>query len=137
MLTAMIPKFLLGFALAAFSVPAAEITVQMDKPGAAVSPTLYGAFFEDINRAGDGGLYAEMECPKSFTACWQSSRFSLSLLTLSLTVGSFNPLFHPKFFDFPRNRSGGRGGIRTHGRVAPTPDFESGAFNHSATLPLC
>ena len=31
---------------------------------------------------------------------------------------------------------GGRGGIRTHGRVAPTPDFESGAFNHSATLPL-
>src|SRR6266481_1217448 len=31
---------------------------------------------------------------------------------------------------------GGRGGIRTHGRIAPTPDFESGAFNHSATLPL-
>jgi len=31
---------------------------------------------------------------------------------------------------------GGRGGIRTHGRVAPTSDFESGAFNRSATLPL-
>ena len=31
--------------------------------------------------------------------------------------------------------NGGRGGIRTHGRIAPTPDFESGAFNHSATLP--
>ena len=31
---------------------------------------------------------------------------------------------------------GGRGGIRTHGRVAPTSDFESDAFNHSATLPL-
>jgi integrase len=31
---------------------------------------------------------------------------------------------------------GGRGGIRTHGRVTPTPDFESGAFSHSATLPL-
>src|ERR1039458_1460447 len=30
---------------------------------------------------------------------------------------------------------GGRGGIRTPGRVTPTPDFESGAFNHSATLP--
>ncbi len=30
---------------------------------------------------------------------------------------------------------GGRGGIRTHDRIAPTPDFESGAFNHSATLP--
>jgi len=31
---------------------------------------------------------------------------------------------------------GGRGGIRTHERVTPSPDFESGAFNHSATLPL-
>ena len=30
---------------------------------------------------------------------------------------------------------GGRGGIRTHVRIAPKPDFESGAFNHSATLP--
>jgi hypothetical protein len=34
-----------------------------------------------------------------------------------------------------RAKYGGRGGIRTHGRVTPTPDFESGAFNHSATLP--
>ena len=32
-------------------------------------------------------------------------------------------------------KDGGRGGIRTHGTVARTPDFESGAFNHSATLP--
>ena len=32
-------------------------------------------------------------------------------------------------------RVGGRGGIRTHGTVARTSDFESGAFNHSATLP--
>ena len=30
---------------------------------------------------------------------------------------------------------GGEGGIRTHGRVAPTPDFESGTFDHSATSP--
>ena len=34
------------------------------------------------------------------------------------------------------NRFGGRGEIRTLVRVAPKPDFESGAFNHSATLPL-
>ena len=30
---------------------------------------------------------------------------------------------------------GGRGGIRTPGWVAPSPDFESGTLNHSATLP--
>jgi hypothetical protein len=29
----------------------------------------------------------------------------------------------------------GRGGIRTHGTVIRTPDFESGTFDHSATLP--
>ena len=32
-------------------------------------------------------------------------------------------------------KTGGRGGIRTHERVTPSPDFESGTFNHSATLP--
>lgn len=44
----------------------AELTVHMDQPGVAVSPTLYGAFFEDINRAGDGGLYAELVQNRSF-----------------------------------------------------------------------
>jgi hypothetical protein len=34
-----------------------------------------------------------------------------------------------------KSEYGGRGGSRTHGRVTPTPDFESGALNHSATLP--
>src|SRR5205823_12212580 len=30
---------------------------------------------------------------------------------------------------------GGRGGIRTHGRLAPSPVFKTGALNHSATRP--
>src|SRR4030067_1597662 len=30
---------------------------------------------------------------------------------------------------------GGEGGIRAHCRLAPTPDFESGTFDHSATSP--
>ena len=30
---------------------------------------------------------------------------------------------------------GGEGGIRTHGGLTPTPDFESGTFDHSATSP--
>jgi alpha-L-arabinofuranosidase len=46
--------------------PAAHITVQADKPGANISPLLYGIFFEEINRAGDGGLYAEMLQNRSF-----------------------------------------------------------------------
>ena len=36
---------------------------------------------------------------------------------------------------FRPNQTGGRGGIRTPGELSSTSDFESGAFNHSATLP--
>jgi alpha-L-arabinofuranosidase len=44
----------------------ASLSVQLDKPGIKVSPTLYGIFFEEINHAGDGGLYAEMIRNRSF-----------------------------------------------------------------------
>ncbi len=44
----------------------ARVTVSVDRPGARVSPMLYGLFFEEINRAGDGGLYAEMVQNRSF-----------------------------------------------------------------------
>lgn len=44
----------------------ATLTVDASKPGARISPTLYGAFFEEINRAGDGGIYAEMVQNRSF-----------------------------------------------------------------------
>ena len=40
--------------------------VKTGKPGAAVSPTMYGLFFEDINFAADGGLYAELVKNRSF-----------------------------------------------------------------------
>ncbi|MGC8823396.1 MAG: alpha-L-arabinofuranosidase C-terminal domain-containing protein [Bacteroidales bacterium] len=36
------------------------------KPGATISPHMYGIFFEDINFAGDGGLYADMVRNRSF-----------------------------------------------------------------------
>ena len=42
------------------------MTVHVDQPGVKISPTLYGIFFEEINRAGDGGLYAEMLQNRSF-----------------------------------------------------------------------
>ena len=36
-----------------------QLTVQANKPGAVIQPTMYGIFFEDINFGADGGLYAE------------------------------------------------------------------------------
>ncbi len=43
-----------------------ELVVQANKPGAEVQPTMYGLFFEDINYAADGGLYAELVKNRSF-----------------------------------------------------------------------
>ncbi|MCQ2222551.1 MAG: carbohydrate binding domain-containing protein [Bacteroidaceae bacterium] len=42
------------------------ITVETAKLGAPVQSTMYGIFFEDINYAADGGLYAELVMNRSF-----------------------------------------------------------------------
>ncbi|MDD4991007.1 MAG: alpha-L-arabinofuranosidase C-terminal domain-containing protein [Paludibacter sp.] len=43
-----------------------KLTVDVSKKGAKISPTHYGIFFEDINHAADGGLYAELIRNRSF-----------------------------------------------------------------------
>lgn len=43
-----------------------KINVDAANPGIKVSPNLYGIFFEDINHAADGGLYAELISNRSF-----------------------------------------------------------------------
>lgn len=40
--------------------------VNLSKVGAAINPTQYGIFFEDINYGADGGLYAELVKNRSF-----------------------------------------------------------------------
>ena len=43
-----------------------KMKVNVSKPGAPVQSTMYGIFFEDINYAADGGLYAELIMNRSF-----------------------------------------------------------------------
>lgn len=43
-----------------------EMVVQTKQLGAEIQPTMYGLFFEDINYAADGGLYAELIKNRSF-----------------------------------------------------------------------
>ncbi len=43
-----------------------EISVEVNKPGHAISPTLFGIFFEDINLSADGGIYPELVRNRSF-----------------------------------------------------------------------
>ncbi len=49
-----------------FSAMAGPIDIHLAKPGAPIQPTMYGIFFEDINFAADGGLYAELVKNRSF-----------------------------------------------------------------------
>ncbi|MFT2010495.1 alpha-L-arabinofuranosidase C-terminal domain-containing protein [Pontibacter sp. 13R65] len=61
---------LASFCLTAGSIQAQHqaqnITIQVSKPTAEVKPTMWGLFFEDINFAADGGLYAELVKNRSF-----------------------------------------------------------------------
>lgn len=43
-----------------------HFVIQTNKTGAAIQPTMYGHFFEDINFGADGGLYAELVKNRSF-----------------------------------------------------------------------
>ena len=56
-----------------------KLTVIADKPITAISPTMWGVFFEDINFGADGGLYAELVKNRSFEfptsmMGWQENR---------------------------------------------------------------
>ena len=42
------------------------IRIDLQQKGAVVPPNLYGIFFEEINHAGDGGLYAELVQNRGF-----------------------------------------------------------------------
>jgi alpha-L-arabinofuranosidase len=44
----------------------AELTIDLAQAGKPISPDLFGIFFEDLNYAADGGLYAELVQNRSF-----------------------------------------------------------------------
>ncbi|HUZ27314.1 MAG TPA: alpha-L-arabinofuranosidase C-terminal domain-containing protein [Streptosporangiaceae bacterium] len=81
-----------------------SITVHEDQPGPALNPTQLGAFLEEINHSGDGGVYAELVHGGATAAIALDSSQPLSSanpVALRLTVGSLPP--------------GGRAGIANAG----------------------
>ncbi|MEI7502727.1 MAG: alpha-L-arabinofuranosidase C-terminal domain-containing protein [Paludibacter sp.] len=58
--------YLFLFLLPVFAFAQPRLNLNLDKTGVAISPTHYGIFFEDINHAADGGLYAELIRNRSF-----------------------------------------------------------------------
>ena len=67
-----------------------NIAVDVAQRGIEISPTLYGIFYEDINFASDGGLYAELIRNRSFEynaekpEHWQARGSNISLVTEGL-----------------------------------------------------
>ena len=70
MFSSLFNRFVLaaGLALSALGAAAQDniMTVDAGKKGIPVPGTMYGLFFEDINFAADGGLYAEKVKNRSF-----------------------------------------------------------------------
>ncbi|WPU97930.1 alpha-L-arabinofuranosidase C-terminal domain-containing protein [Mucilaginibacter sp. cycad4] len=58
--------FLMLCAAGTFTAAHAQYTIATDKVKAHIQPTMYGIFFEDINLAADGGVYAELVKNRSF-----------------------------------------------------------------------
>jgi alpha-L-arabinofuranosidase len=77
-----------------------EITVAANKPVAEVQPTMWGVFFEDINFAADGGIYAELVKNRSF-------EFSLPLMGWNLVRQNGNGRTMASFY-YPANPSNPR-----------------------------
>jgi hypothetical protein len=92
----------------------ATITVQVGQPGKAISPDLIGVFFEDLNYAADGGLYAELIQNRSFE------------YSPSEQQG-----WHPRSFWELQKRGGGDGSIG----VADMPPINENNLHHAHSTP--
>lgn len=85
---------------------AQTLTVDISKPKGEIQPTMWGIFFEDINFAADGGVYAELVKNRSFEFAmplmgWkevESNKFALNKKTGAVEIinrgdDSTNPRF--------------------------------------------
>jgi alpha-N-arabinofuranosidase len=67
------PALFLALALpACVPAQAPSLVIQVDKPTAKVSPTLYGLMTEEINFSYDGGLYGELVRDRTIGQGWQA-----------------------------------------------------------------
>ena len=91
----------------------ASVTISANQPGASIGSNLFGVFFEEINHAGDGGIYMEMvsnrnfEAP-AFTTGWQSIATGSAAGTIS--VDSSMPMSASNLYAARLTFSSGSGG---------------------------
>lgn len=94
--------FLIAFsAVFCFAKNTNKITVNVAKPIASIKPTMWGIFFEDINMAADGGIYAELVKNRSFEFTqplmgWKILKSDTTSGVLILNQSEINPT-NPRF----------------------------------------
>ena len=96
------------------------ITVNINQPGPAIQPTMWGIFFEDINMAADGGIYAELVKNRSFEFItplmgWDEKKkgdVTGSLLVVNRSEKKSN---NPRFLRVNFNSGSGAYGINNEG----------------------
>jgi alpha-L-arabinofuranosidase len=113
--------------------PKATLSVQLDKPLHAVSPTLYGLMTEEINYSYDGGLYAEMVRNRTFhdhgwagTAQWNLVNIGNAEATMTVdpTQGPSEALSRSLRLDIKQADPANQAGARNEGYwgMAVRPD---------------
>src|SRR5215472_11352035 len=90
----------------------AGLSVQVDQPGVNISSNLFGIFFEEINSAGDGGIYAEMVRNRNFeepgnTNYWQL--VTTGTATGTMSADSSLPLSTSNLYSLQLTFSSGTG----------------------------
>ena len=94
---------------------AATVSIQANQPGAVVSSNLFGIFFEEINSAGDGGIYAELVRNRSFEDDTNSPAF-WSLVTGGSAAGQMAldtsmPMSATNLHSLALTKTGGTGSV--------------------------
>lgn len=97
-----------------------NITVQVNKPMAAIQPNMWGIFFEDINMAADGGIYAELVKNRSFEFLqplmgWDEKKEGNATGSLLVENRGDEKPNNPRYLRVNVNSSGGAYGIINEG----------------------
>ncbi|RZL17623.1 MAG: alpha-L-arabinofuranosidase [Pedobacter sp.] len=119
-------KNILAFALSLITVGTFaqtndQITIKTDSPIAAIQPTMWGVFFEDINFGADGGIYAEMVKNRSFEfakplAGWRTAGKKISMGDLLVINRKQTNAANPRFLRVNvNNAKKGEAGIINEG----------------------
>ena len=89
--------------LASNTIPAVDLRIDATKPQVKVSRSLYGIFFEEINCAGDGGIYPELVRNRSFEDSeqlvdWKIAKGSAKVANGVADLSSGTVLTNPGFY---------------------------------------